>query len=401
MKQFISQWMNHDIIHIIKSGFINLSSITIIISILSLLVNFPVENVRSFLEMSLGKLYTDILPALMNGFYHYISLFTAVSIGYEAGKRWQLYVPNAMLMVLFIFLCTCPTESSDTISLSYLNSNAIFLAVLCGILVPFGLKKLETINLRIHMPKEVPDEVARSFEILLPDLGIILIVLSIIALVKLIFNQNIPDLIFNTIRQPMTALGGHLISLIIVNLGISCLWFFGFNGTYLFNTVLTPVLLSFSLENMQALAQGQAPVHIITGSFQSLYTHIGGSGSTLALIIAILLVSKNKHYQSIAKAALIPGIFNISEPIVYGLPVILNFKLFFPFLLCPVINTIITYFSMDWGLVNYTNGIQLPWTTPVLISGFLSSGVSGAVLQGFLVLINVLIYFPFINKNVS
>ena len=137
-------------------------------------------------------------------------------------------------------------------------------------------------------------------------------------------------------------------------------------------------------------------INIITSTFQSLYTNLGGCGSTLALIIAILLFSKSKDLRATAKLGLIPGLFNINEPIVYGIPIVFNKQLVIPFIICPLVNVLISYFSMYFGLVNLTNGVQIPWTTPIFFSGFLSSGVSGSILQFCLLIINVVIYWPFI-----
>ena len=111
----------------------------------------------------------------------------------------------------------------------------------------------------------------------------------------------------------------------------------------------------------------------------------------------MILVCKSQRVKKLSQLSLIPGIFGINEPIIFGLPIVLNPVLLIPFALVPTINIIISYFCMDLGLVNYTNGIQLPWTTPPIISGFLVSGWQASVLQVLLILLGMAIYYPFIK----
>ena len=129
-----------------------------------------------------------------------------------------------------------------------------------------------------------------------------------------------------------------------------------------------------SVENLQAFKDGHEIPNIITGQFQDMFATFGGAGSTLSLIIVMVLFCKSQRIKKLSQLSLIPGVFGINEPIIFGLPIVLNPILLIPFVLVPAINIIIAYFAMDWGLVPLTNGIQLPWTTPPIISGFLVSG---------------------------
>lgn len=398
MKILINQIIDSRLLRIIRCGFIRLSSLMIVMSFLTLIINFPVESVKDFFKVSLGIVYVTIIPMIINAFYNYIALFIVISISYEACIQYTLEKINGMVLTLLSYLALCPVtlfDQTEMIDVKYLSSNNIFLAMIVAILIPFLLHKINSLNLRIKMIPQIPDDVIRSFEVLIPDMILIIFILMIRFVSDGIFKITIPELIQCMITLPLKNLGGHLISLVIVNMGISLFWFFGFNGTYIFNSVMTPVLMTFSLENLLAINQGKMPPHIITQSFQSQYTHLGGCGSTMALIIALFICQDHGNKQ-IAKISLVPAIFNINEPLVYGLPIILNMKLMMPFILCPIVNTIIAYFSMALGLVQLTNGVQLPWTTPILISGYLSSGITGLLLQIGLLIINVLIYLPFV-----
>lgn len=278
------------------------------------------------------------------------------------------------------------------------NSKGVFLAILLGVLVPYLLSKIYKNKFKINLLKEVPQDVSKSFESIIPTLIIMFICLIINIIVKKMGENSLVDLIYKIIQIPILNLSNNLISIIIMNFIITISWFFGFNGTYIVNTVMTPILLTLSMENLIATTNGVMPPNIITSTFQSIYTNFGGCGSTLALVIILLFFSKNNESKKIAKISIIPSLFNINESIVYGLPVIMNLSFLIPFILCPIINVLISYYSMYFGIVKYTNGIQLPWTMPIIISGYLSSGFSGMILQIILLFINMLIYFPFVLK---
>ena len=111
----------------------------------------------------------------------------------------------------------------------------------------------------------------------------------------------------------------------------------------------------------------------------------------------MLLFCKSKRIKELAKLSFVPGIFGINEPIVFGLPIVLNPTIIIPFILVPTINIILSYFAMKFGFFPPCNGINIPWTTPVIISGFLATNWVGAIFQGLLLILGVFIYLPFIK----
>lgn len=128
-----------------------------------------------------------------------------------------------------------------------------------------------------------------------------------------------------------------------------------------------------------------------------MFATFGGGGSTLSLLIVMLLVCKSRRIRELGKLSLLPGIFGINEPIIFGLPIMLNPVLLIPFMFVPMFNQIVTYFCMDSGLVPLTNGVQIPWTTPIIFSGFLVSGWQASILQILLLVVGCFMYLPFIK----
>ena len=208
---------------------------------------------------------------------------------------------------------------------------------------------------------------------------------------------NAFEFIFRFLQQPLLVLGNTL-GAVLVAMGFQhFFWFFGINGGSVVGAVYNPILKILSAENLEAFKAGVEIPNIITGQFQDMFATFGGAGSTLSLLIAMVLICKSKRIKSLGKLSVLPGIFGINEPIIFGLPIMLNPILLVPFVLVPTVNIIITYFCMASGLVPLTNGVQLPWTTPIIFSGFLTTGWQGAVLQVILLILGVFMYIPFIK----
>lgn len=163
------------------------------------------------------------------------------------------------------------------------------------------------------------------------------------------------------------------------------------------NGILRPFWLNNQTDNIEALKQGIELPHVITEQFFDMIW-MGGSGVTLGLLIAMILTSKSRQNKAISKLALAPGLFNINEPVLFGLPVILNPLMLIPFNLVPLVMITTQYIAMNIGLVARPTGVVIPWTTPPVISGFLiTASISGALMQVVNLLIAAIIYYPFVR----
>lgn len=153
-------------------------------------------------------------------------------------------------------------------------------------------------------------------------------------------------------------------------------------------------------ENMAAFAAGEPIPNIINVSMVPAFGMIGGSGSTLCLLIATFLFSKYKPSRDIAKLSVVPGVFNINEPVIFGYPVVFNYSLVIPFITVPALGIIISYVATALGLMNPCV-VQIPWTTPPFLSGFLATGGDwrAIVVQVIIVALGVLIYLPFMKVS--
>lgn len=395
MNKFYKKLSENELINIIKLSFTSLMPFTIVSSIFVLILNFPISPVKTYFKANYPMLWNEILPSVPNAFNNFISLYILIAISYSYGlikKKNPLIYILGSIFTFFIF--SPPIDSS--LLINSFGTSGIFFSMLCSSITCSLLNIFSNRKKPIQNKHNIPKEVQQSFSSITPVVMTSLLLVVVKLILTLIGIQNLSDAINSLLQTPITQLGTTLPAILLINFGITLLWFFGFNGSYIFNSIMNPIYFSLNLENMNNVLKGAPPTHIITGSFQSLFIQFGGSGSTLALILAILIFSRDPAKRKIGKLALIPSLFNINEPIVYGFPIILNFKVLIPFLLCPLFNTIVTYYSMAWGIVEKTNGIQIPWTTPPVISGFLASGISGSLLQIVLILANTAIYSLFI-----
>ena len=193
--------------------------------------------------------------------------------------------------------------------------------------------------------------------------------------------------------------------MVIAYIFLHLFWFFGVNGGSVVGAVFNPILQTLALENLNLYrevgVQGYTVAngaHIISQQFQDLFATWGGCGSTLSLLIAMLLFCKSKRITELGKLALIPGFFGINEPIVFGLPIVLNPSIIIPFVLVPTINIVVSYAAMAVGLFPPCNGINIPWTMPIFFSGLLATNWVGAVFQVVMLIVGVFIYMPFIKS---
>ena len=252
-------------------------------------------------------------------------------------------------------------------------------------------------NLVIRMPEGVPPAVAESFLALIPGFCVLAVVLALRLLVEATPFGDINTMITELVGIPMSHVGGSLPGMIISVLLIGILWMLGLHGDTIVLVFIRPVWLSNMSENLEAFQNGLPIPHIITQQFYDLWIAPGGTGALLGLVIFMILRSRSVQMKQLGKIAAPGSLFNISEPMVFGIPIVMNPYLVVPFILTPVVLVIVSYVAMTTGLVAKPAGIALPFTTPIVVSGYLATGghISGSVLQIVNLGISLVMYYPF------
>ena len=294
------------------------------------------------------------------------------------------------------------TDQGATIINQFLGAQGLFVAMLVGLVTGEVFYKLsQNKRLQISMPEQVPPNVAKSFSNLFPII-IILVLFSVFNyLVTLIVPDGIHELIFRTIQTPLQAFGGNVFAVIAFAFISNLLWVLGIHGPNTIAAVRDPIFSPMGLENLDFIAQEGTTVGIPYpynwGALNDGFANYGGSGMTLGPLIAIFIFSKREDYKSIARLSIAPGLFNINEPVIFGLPIVLNPILMIPFILTPTVNIVIGYLAIKTGFMNPI-GYTVPWTTPGPLIPYLGSGGDwrGLIVGFFTLFVAVLIYSPFV-----
>nr|BAA75348.1 ydhO [Halalkalibacterium halodurans] len=255
-------------------------------------------------------------------------------------------------------------------------------------------------NITIKMPPGVPPAVAKSFAALIPAVLTLTVFLAINVFVSQLFHTNMHDVIYQAVQAPLVGLGSGIIPTLIAIFFIQILWFFGLHGQVIINSVMDPIWNTLMIENLEAYTNGEPVPNIISKPFIEIFTvGMGGTGMTLAVVFAILLFMKSQQLKQVGKLGIGPGLFNVNEPIIFGLPIVMNPLIIVPWILSPMIVTLVTYFSMASGLVPPPTGVAVPWTVPFFINGIMATNsIAGGLLQLVNLMIVFMIWYPFLKS---
>lgn len=329
-----------------------------------------------------------------------LSIYAAFLIGYRLAGHFNCDQIPAGLISIFAFFIMTPLTEEGGLAMEYMGAKGLFGAMIAALLATriycFFMTKDQ---LKIKMPAGVPPMIANTFTALIP--GILVGFIFVLGAYVFSFTSwgSFSAMIYSVVVTPLNALGGSVWSLVVLILVQMILWFFGIHGSNVISGVITAVYLPMATANMEAYAAGKALPNILGNTFYDCFSGIGGAGGTLSLLIVIFLVGKAKQNREIAKLGIVPGLFTINEPVVFGYPLIMNPILAIPFILTPIVQTLIAYFAMAIGLVPPLTGVQVPWCMPIIIKPFLAGGWQAAVLQVVCIVVGCLVWLPFFKVS--
>ena len=368
---------------------------TLGVSVIAILINFPIPGFSDWVVSS-GLMATgnSILTGTMNMMGIYISFF----IGLRWGKVCGLSGYTGGIVSGAVFLAFMPQQSFEDIPMasfintSYMGSNGIFVAILLGLIVPKVTAILMS-KLEIKLPDMVPPMVADSLSPMFA--AIVLFTAVWFAKWGLSFTPwgNLFDMINTLIGTPVTMVGASPLAYIIVCSLQSIFWFFGVHPNVMLN-FYAPVIMACSAANTEAIIAGEA-LPYGAWAVVALGTAIGGQANALGISIS-LLFTKSERFKAIRGIALVPSLFNISEPLMFGLPVVLNPMYFIPFVLNIPVCAIVVQALYALGLgAAFNPTIQLPWVLPQPVIAFMQGGIGCLVISVAVLAVSVLMYTPF------
>jgi PTS system cellobiose-specific IIC component len=385
----------------LRDGFMVALPVIIFGSIFVVIANFPFLD--KLLSQSAYEAYQSALGPASAATLSIMGLFVIVGIGYKLLQHYggEAIYGGVVAIASFLILTPQVVESvTGVIPTASLGAQGMFLGILTAFVSVELYRFFVNRDWTIKMPAGVPDAVSRSFSSLIP----ITLTLTVFLIVRIAFSLTpfvtVQDFIYTVVQEPLTALGSGLAATIVAVVLIQLFWFFGLHGQIIVNSVFDPIWFTLNNQNLEAFQAGEPLPHIITKQFiDSFLVGMGGSGMTLAVVILILIIGRSRQQKELGKLGGPPGIFNVNEPIIFGLPIIMNPLVFIPWILAPVVVTIVTYFAMATGLVPPPAGIIVPWTTPIILNGFLATGNAwqGGALQLVNLLIVMAIWWPFLK----
>ncbi|MDV3544729.1 PTS sugar transporter subunit IIC [Leuconostoc falkenbergense] len=291
---------------------------------------------------------------------------------------------------------------TGVINISWLSGQGMVAAIIVGIVVGWAYTKMIKAGWKITLPEQVPSSVANQFTAMIPSGVILISTMLIFALIKTTLNTDMLNLIYNSLAAPMQGLSDSLVGAILIAFLVSFFWFFGVHGGLIMGGIAGAFLIPNTASNAALYQAGKLSLnngaHIVTNEFYNNFINLTGSGITIGLVIFTLVAAKSVQFKTIGKIELVPALFNINEPFLFGLPLVMNPFLAIPFFLVPVMVAISTYGVIYFGIVPPLNGVAAPWTTPAVISGFLIGGWKMALWQAVTLLISAIGYYPFAKK---
>ena len=387
----------------IRDGFLVTMPLLIVGSFFLLFANFPIPGWTDFWSKIFGENWIQYFSKPTDATFSILGILTVMGIGYSFARQMEANPIFGAAISLVNWFLLMPFEIVDDsvtvagIPLPWVGSQGVFLSIIVAIVSVHIYKWVEDKGWVIRMPEGVPPQVERSFSALIPS-GV---ALSVFFFVNILFGMTSYGsafaFVYEILQIPLLTLGNTMTAMVVAYLFLHFFWFIGINGGSVVGAVFNPILQTLSAENLTAYRAGEELPNIINQQFQDLFATFGGAGSTLSLLIAMFFFCKSKRITELGKLSILPGFFGINEPVVFGLPIVLNPMMLIPFVLVPTINIIISYICMAADLVPYTSGVAVPWTMPVIISGFLSTGWRGALLQAILLILGVFLYYPFIR----
>ena len=374
---------------------------------------FPVSFIETIWENLIDKLSPLYLQAY-NCTMGILSLYFAIVIGYEYTKIFvdeeDLNVDPVYgaLLSVFAFFLTIPelvisnntfdylnvdgaTINGWTIggnSLDRLSTSGMFTAVLMSILAVQLYKTC--IRWVVKMPDAVPEGVSRSFSALISA--------AVVAIVVLIINGVFVALgtdIYNVVAIPfgfVKNIANSWIGIVVIYLLVHALWIVGIHGANIVMGLVTPILLANMAENANGAQIAYA------GEFTNSYVTMGGSGAMLLACVWLAFAARSSQLKMLGRAAMGPAIFNINEPLIFGLPVVYNPILALPFMIAPIVSATIGYWSIKLGFAAVSI-MQTPWQTPIGLGAYVGSGGSiGALITALLCAVaSFIIWYPFLK----
>lgn len=396
LQRVMGKFSSNPFIMSIANGMIKILPITMVGSICAILSNLGIPAYQNFID-ELG--ITPMIKIGTTMTTNLISVYVLVALSYEMAQVLKSHAISSVLISIMSFFIVTPLGNFEVeenvvsaIDISYLGSKGMFVAMIVALGTTWLYHFLTEKNITIKLPENVPPSVSNSFTALIPAILIGVLALVLSGLLTVTSYGNIHDFIYTILQEPLQYLGGSIWALLFLMFFSEVLWFFGIHGSLATSAILYALYQPLEIQNLAAFSAGEDLPNILTMTF--INTLKGPRHFALALVL--LFVCRSKHLKSVGKIAIVPGFFGISEPMKFGIPMVLNPVLFIPMCLAPVISISMAYLATLAELIPRANGVTFPWNIP-FFSGLVIGDWRTGVLQIIQVLVTMLLYYPFMK----
>ena len=410
--EFMARFAEYKAVAALRDGFIMTTPFTICGSLFLLFANLPIPGYPELMASMFGPHWTDPLNAVAGGTFNILGFIAVLAITYKYVEAEGCDAIMASILALAMFVIIMPASvavdggalAENVMPKLWAGSNGVITAIMVAFFTSVVCCWCEKNHIGIKMPAAVPGGVARAFEALTPGVILFTTAAVVFGLCHFIGNTTLPELIFAVIQTPLQGLSDTIVGGTVFSMLMTVLFWAGIHGPNVVGGILNPLMIANSLDNQKILDAGMSllgnpDAHILTIQITDTLMKPGGCGATFGLLIASYLVARSQQMKTITRLGTVPGLFNINEPIIFGLPIVFNPYMIVPFCLAQLAVMLIAYGAIAVGFMAPFSAIQVPWTTPPIIAGFLMNGWQGAVVQIAGLAAATAIYFPFVKAQ--
>ena len=393
---------NNKYLAALQDGLMFSMPILIVGSVCIIIGDFPLPIFQETMTSLLGDIWSqwcwDIMVPATTGL---VSLLSIIGIANSLALKNKVEPLSAVGISVSAYFILLAQMEDGGFAVSNFEAQGLFTAMITALIATSIYSYTVHKNWIIKMPESVPSFVSRSFNALIPAAVVLPIFLIIRLVVSLTPYDTVTNFIIQVLQMPLASITTSLVGTLFASFLNSFIWFFGIHGSSVVDSFMDPIWYATRAENLAIYqtAVTAARPYIVTMDSINFFVFLTGSGITLPLTIIMAYKCKSKRIKQIGKLSILPGLFNVNEPVIFGMPIVLNPMMLVPFVLAPTCSVLIAYLSMYAGLVPYPTGVTIPWTTPAPISGWLMcNDWRGGVLQVVVLIVSGLIYYPFIKS---
>ena len=410
LEEIIARFSATTAINALKNGMLATLPLTMLGSIFLLIASFPVSNWNEIMTGLLGSDWKYPFTQVSSNTFDIIALVASFSIAYQYARQKAVepFACGMISLVNFLVLIPSVVTSGDVtvssvIPKTWAGGSGMATAILVGLITGWLYTSILAKGWRIKMPASVPEGVANSFNALIPGFLTILLAFVVCAVFRFGLHTTLAELVVSVLQIPLQSGLGSLPGYLLLTFLISLFWLFGIHSSVL-NSIANPFLRANGLANQALIDAGVAltasnGAYLVTFQDRSNFITMTGACITVGLVLAMTFRARSVRYKQLGRLALIPTFFNVNEPVLFGFPIVLNFSMMIPMFLTPICAALTVYGAHAIGFMRPFGAIEVPWTTPPIISGFILGGWRASLVQLLIILESCLIYYPFFRKQ--